>query len=98
MTMLKQPIVYMVSNIKRTVLYIGVTSDIARRAYEHKLGLIEGFSKRYKCQDLVFLEEAPTMEEAIAREKQLKNWRREKKDALIRRTNPQMEDLYATLT
>lgn len=87
----------MVSNQTRTVLCIGVTSHLPRRAYEHKNGLIDGFSKRYHCTDLLYCEQAPTMEEAIAREKQLTRWRREKKDRLVKSMNPELQDLYDRL-
>ncbi len=84
--------VYIVAS-KKLVLYIGVTSDIARRAWEHKQHLIEGFTKKYNCERLIYVERFPSIEEAIAREKQLKGWRREKKLRLIRQANPNVPRL-----
>lgn len=75
------------------VLYIGVTNNLERRVYEHKQELIEGFTKKYKCHKLLYVEDTPDINSAIAREKQLKNWRRDKKDLLIAQTNPTLEDL-----
>ena len=88
--------VYVVAS-KTLVLYTGVTNDIGRRAWEHKGHLIEGFTRRYNCDRLIYMEHYPTIEEAIAREKQLKTWRREKKLWLIRQMNPEFRDLYDDL-
>lgn len=85
--------VYIMSNFRRTTLYIGVTNDLARRVYEHREGLLEGFTKRYRLKYLVYYEEAGTINDAIAREKQLKNWHREWKINLIKSVNPDMKDL-----
>ncbi|MCI5579817.1 MAG: GIY-YIG nuclease family protein [Phocaeicola plebeius] len=93
MTNIHQYWVYILSNANRTVLYIGVTNDLYRRYCEHKSGKIEGFSRRYRCHDLLYYESFQSIEEAIGREKSLKGWRREKKDALIRTTNPSLKDL-----
>ena len=87
---------YIMTNAYRNVLYIGITNDLNRRYREHKSGLIDGFTKKYRCQVLVYYEEYLRIEDAIAREKQLKNWSRAKKYALIRRLNPEMEDLGAS--
>jgi putative endonuclease len=87
--------VYMISNRPRGVVYIGITNDLSRRIYEHKNKLIAGFSKRYNLNKLVYVEEYSSPEEAIAREKQLKNWRREWKIHLIEAVNPKWADLYA---
>ncbi|WP_306416008.1 GIY-YIG nuclease family protein [Fulvivirga ulvae] len=84
----------MVSNRHRTVLYIGVTSNLSARAYEHKHGYGASFAKKYNCTDVIYFECFPTIEEAIEREKQLKNWRRQWKEDLIRKSNPEMKDLY----
>lgn len=73
---------------KTLVLYVGVTADIGRRAWEHKEHLVEGFTKRYNIDRLVYVEHFFTIEEAIAREKQIKRWRREKKIWLIKKLNP----------
>ena len=78
-------------------LYVGVTSDLARRAYEHRNGLIEGFTSRYGCKMLVWYEGYDRMDEAIAREKQLKSGSCRKKLTLIKSMNPLWTDLYETL-
>ena len=74
-------------------LYLGVTGDLVRRVYEHKHKLVPGFSSRYGTTRLVWFEELPDPATAIAREKQMKNWRRAKKEALIRQMNPGWRDL-----
>jgi putative endonuclease len=74
-------------------LYVGVTNDLARRVDEHKQGVVEGFAKKYGCTRLVYFEETDDIEAAISREKQLKSWRRDKKEALIKTINPQWQDL-----
>jgi len=78
-------------------LYTGVTGNLARRVYEHRNGLIPGFTSRYKVHDLVWYEEHPTMPLAIQREKSLKKWRRDWKIDLIEEHNPDWIDLYGTL-
>jgi predicted GIY-YIG superfamily endonuclease len=78
-------------------LYVGVTSDLARRAYEHRAGLVDGFTKRYDCKLLVWYEPCERMDEAIAREKQIKGGSRAKKVALITAMNPEWRDLYESL-
>ncbi len=90
---MKSYYVYIMSNQSNSVLYIGVTNDLIRRVYEHKNKLIEGFTKRYNLNKLVYFECVENVNVAIAREKQLKGWRRSKKDALIRQINSQLEDL-----
>lgn len=84
--------VYIMSSFSGT-LYIGVTNNLKRRVYEHKQELVEGFSKKYKCKKLVYFEEYQEIKLAIAREKQLKNWRREKKEQLIKKLNSDLKDL-----
>lgn len=84
--------VYMVASRSRT-LYVGVTSELQRRVSEHKLARYEGFTKTYRCERLVWFERYGRVETAIAREKQLKKWRREKKLSLIERENPAWLDL-----
>lgn len=88
--------VYVMSS-KSGVLYIGATSDIERRVSEHKRGLIEGFTKKYKVTRLVYVEEFERAAEMVTRERQLKGWTRRKKLELIHRQNPEMED-YARRT
>ncbi len=75
-------------------LYVGITNDIARRVYEHKNDLIEGFTKKYKTHHLVYIEETNDVNEAITREKQLKRWKRNWKLRLIEEVNPEWKDLY----
>jgi putative endonuclease len=78
---------------KTRVIYIGVTNDLERRVYQHKNKLIEGFTSRYNITKLVYFEETNDIEAAIAREKQLKNWHRTQKLALINQLNPTWLDL-----
>ena len=78
-------------------LYVGVTSDLTKRAHEHREGLVPGFSSKYGCKILVWYEQHATMVDAITREKQIKAGNRKKKLALIEALNPDWDDLYATL-
>jgi putative endonuclease len=78
-------------------LYVGVTSDIARRAWEHRTDFVDGFTRDYGVRRLVFVELHDSMEAAILREKRIKKWRRAWKLELIERTNPQWRDLYDDL-
>jgi putative endonuclease len=89
--------VYIVTNKKNGVLYIGVTNNIARRIWEHKSGDIKGFTKRYNLDKLVWYETHENIADAIAREKQLKKWEREWKIDLIEKMNPSWIDLFDTL-
>lgn len=84
--------VYIMTNRSRT-LYIGITNDLNRRVYEHRQGLVEGFTKKYKIDQLIYYEETPDVRAAISREKQIKGWLRNKKIALIEHENPEWEDL-----
>jgi putative endonuclease len=84
--------VYILTNNSRT-LYTGVTNDLERRIYEHKKKLVPGFTLQYNISRLVFFEVTPDVRSAIAREKQIKNWTRRKKIALIEKTNPHWMDL-----
>jgi len=93
----KKPAVYILSNRKNGTLYIGVTSDLIKRIYEHKSHTVEGFTKRYGVDKLVYYELHNSIEEAIFREKQLKKWRRAWKIELIESFNREWEDLYTTL-
>lgn len=81
--------IYIMSNINRTVFYIGVTSNLLNRVYEHR-NESSGFVKRYNCSDLIYYECLPSIEEAIDREKQLKNWHRTWKLNLIKSNNPEL--------
>ena len=89
---MKRYCVYILTS-KTGTLYIGVTNDLQRRIYEHKYGLIEGFTKRYNVTRLVYYEETPEVNEAITREKEIKTWRRSKKLDLIKSLNPEWKDL-----
>jgi putative endonuclease len=91
--MIKQYYVYIVTNSTNSVLYIGVTNNIERRIYEHKHELIEGFTEKYKVKKLIYLEEYINIKDAIAREKQLKNWHRDWKINLIKKINPDFKEL-----
>jgi putative endonuclease len=85
--------VYIVTNKNKTVLYIGVTNDLQRRTYEHENGLIPGFTKKYNCHYLIYYEHFQQIEDAINREKEIKKWRREKKENLINNSNRDWEIL-----
>ena len=89
--------VYILTNRYNTVLYIGVTNNLLRRVYEHKQGMLDGFTKRYKLHKVVYYESFSQVKDAIAREKQLKHWHREWKENLIREQNPQWKDLSSNL-
>ena len=91
----KQYFVYILTNWDNSVMYIGVTNNLERRTYEHKNKLIPGFSAKYNTHKLVYFEEAAEPAAAIAREKQIKKWRREKKNALVETLNPEWKDLSA---
>jgi putative endonuclease len=90
----KQPAVYILSSKRNGTLYVGVTSDLVKRIWEHKNNLVEGFTKRYGVHLLVWYELHGSMDTAIQREKRLKDWRRNWKVQLIESTNPKWEDLY----
>ena len=87
--------VYILSNWDDSVLYIGVTGNLPRRLYEHRNNLVDGFTKRYNVHKLVYYEYTNDVYSAISREKQLKNWNRRKKNALIAKMNPEWKDLSA---
>ena len=89
--------VYILASQKNGTLYTGVTSDLPKRTWEHREGVVEGFTKRYGCKLLVWYELHSTMEYAIAREKQVKAGSRKKKLALIEAQNPQWRDLFADI-
>ena len=84
--------VYILTNKTDTVMYIGVTNDLRRRLYEHKNEQIEGFTKKYHVHKLVYFEEYSEVNDAIAREKQLKRWVRSKKNWLVETKNPNWDD------
>ena len=85
--------IYIMTNNSLTSFYTGVTNNLSRRMQEHRLRLIDGFTKKYNITRLIYAEEASDVRDAIAREKQIKNWRREKKIALVRTLNQGFRDL-----
>jgi putative endonuclease len=93
----KQPAVYILASKRRGTLYVGVTSDLVKRIWEHKTDVIVGFTKRYEIHQLVWYESHTTMESAIEREKALKKWKRAWKLELIETNNPEWQDLYDTI-
>ena len=94
---MKQYYVYILASKRNGTLYIGVTSDLIKRVYEHKNKLIPGFTSRYDVNILVYFETFGDIEIAIRREKQLKKWNRKWKLALIEKENPKWDDLYEGL-
>ena len=92
--MTKQPALYILASHKDGTLYIGVTSNLVKRVYEHKNALVDGFTKEYGVHLLVYYEMHSTMEDAILREKQMKKWKREYKVNLIEKENGTWDDLY----
>jgi putative endonuclease len=90
----KQPAVYIMASKRNGTLYTGVTSHLIQRAWQHREGVADGFTKRYACRMLVWYELADTMEAAILREKQIKAGSRAKKLALIEAVNPEWRDLF----
>lgn len=93
----KQPCVYLLASRRNGTLYVGVTSDLLKRVWEHKNHVVEGFTKRYGVDRLVWYELHETMESAIRREKAIKEWKRAWKRELIEKANPDWTDLYAGL-
>lgn len=97
-TLRKQFAIYILTNRPRGVLYTGMSSSLAERVRQHKEGLIPGFTKQYHLKRLVYFEYLDSAEQAIAREKRLKRWRREWKIALIEQANPTWRDLWPDIT
>ena len=99
-TVLKYPMqekiyaVYILASKYNTTLYIGVTSELKQRVYQHKAKLVEGFTKRYKVDKLVYYETCGDVNSAITREKQLKSWSRQRKNQLVEGVNPEWRELY----
>jgi putative endonuclease len=94
---IKQPAIYILASKKNGTLYIGVTSDLVKRIWEHKSDLVKGFTKRYKIHDLVWYESHGNMDSAIEREKNMKERKRAWKVKLIEENNPKWNDLYDSL-
>ena len=89
--------VYIMSNKPRGTLYVGVTANLPRRIWEHKEGLVDGFTKRHNLKRLVFVEQHELIAAAIQREKNIKHWPRDWKISLILTVNPRWDDLYETI-
>lgn len=94
---IRQSYVYILTNSHNTVFYIGVTSDLVKRIFEHKSKFVSGFTKKYNIDKLVYYEVSENIESAILREKQIKKWCREWKTGLIEKNNPNFEDLYPSI-
>ena len=94
---MKQSFIYILSNERRSVLYIGVTSNLYNRLVEHKSGKGSIFTKKYNLKVLLYFEEFSSIDQAISREKQLKNWHKEWKWNLIKQINPDLMDLFEEL-
>lgn len=97
MTLKEYFYVYMLSSLHNKVLYVGVTSDLQKRIWEHKEKIIKGFTSKYNIDRLVYFEVYDDAESAITREKNIKNWKRDWKIKRIENMNPDWEDLYETL-
>ncbi len=95
--MSKQYYVYILASKRNGTLYVGVTSDLIKRVYEHKNNLVTGFTQKYDVHNLVYYEVTESIESALRREKQLKKWKREWKIRLIEKGNPEWKDLYQEL-
>ena len=93
----KQPCVYILASQRNGTLYIGVTSDLIMRVYQHRNDLVDGFSKRYAVHDLVWYEVHENMESAILREKKIKRWGRQAKISVIEKFNFEWKDLWTEL-
>jgi putative endonuclease len=85
--------VYLLTNWNDKVMYVGVTNNLERRVFEHKNKLVDGFTKRYNLSKLVYFEETCDVRAALEREKEIKKWRREKKDKLVNQVNHEWRDL-----
>ena len=94
----KQFFVYIMASRRNGTLYIGVTSNLVQRVWNHKQGLVEGFTSKYCVKMLVYFEPHESTESAITREKQLKKWERAWKIRFIEQTNPEWRDLYSTIS
>jgi Predicted endonuclease containing a URI domain len=95
--MSKQPVVYILASKRNGTLYVGVTSDLVKRVWEHRNNVVEGFTSRYGVHRLVYFEMCADMEQAILREKQIKKWNRAWKIDLIEKQNPAWRDLWETI-
>lgn len=91
---MKQYYIYIMANESNRVLYVGITSNLPRRVYEHKDKLVAGFTSKYELHKLVYFEETSDVSVALDREKKLKKWPREYKNKLINKFNPKWDDFY----
>ena len=98
MTVGKEYCVYIMTNIHNTVLYTGVTNNLARRVYEHKNGLGSAFVKKYNVHKLIYYEVGDNIQSVLAREKQIKGGSRQKKINLIKSLNPEWKDLFEEIS
>jgi putative endonuclease len=94
---MKHPCVYLLASKRNGTLYVGVTSNLVKRVWEHKQHVVDGFTKRYGVDQLVWFEAHEEMESAISREKAIKNWKRAWKLDLIEKSNPEWKDLYPSI-
>jgi putative endonuclease len=94
---MKQPAVYIMASSRNGTLYIGVTSDLVARAWQHREHVVDGFTKKHNVDHLVWYELHPTMESAIVREKRMKKWNRQWKIELIESNNPYWNDLWSSI-
>ena len=93
----RQPAVYILASKRSGTLYVGVTSDLVKRVWEHRNNVLEGFTSRYGVHHLVYFEMGDDMEQAILREKRIKKWNRAWKIELIEKLNPEWRDLWETI-
>lgn len=94
---MREPAVYMLASRKHGTLYVGVTSNLIQRVWQHREGFVDSFSKKHGCKSLVWFEQHETMESAIHREKRLKKYKRDQKIRLIETGNSAWKDLYETI-
>ena len=94
---MKDCFVYLMTNKTRTTLYTGITNNLERRVWEHQRKTVKGFTSKYNIDRLVYYEVYPSPRDAIAREKEIKGWKRSKKNALVESLNPKWSDLASTL-
>ncbi|MEZ5690041.1 MAG: GIY-YIG nuclease family protein [Rickettsiales bacterium] len=94
---MKNFFVYIMASKPYGVLYVGITSDLIKRVWQHKEGAVDGFTKKYQIKNLIYYETHESTESAILREKRIKKWNRSMKIDLIERQNPLWEDLYKSL-
>lgn len=92
-----QPCVYILASKRNGTLYVGVTSDLVKRVWEHKQSIVEGFTKTHRVHKLVWFETSEDMKSAIQREKQIKKWNRAWKKELVEQSNPYWNDLYDSI-